>query len=89
MFRQLSGFKAQYHYLTLVIAGDFDEWRVLVMGPGFTLQGQRQFGEARAKAHARLAAASYIHDHKHEELPVIEEPAWTPLGPGEYMDFRP
>ena len=36
MFRPLSGYKAQYHYLTLVVAGDFDEWRVLAMGPGFT-----------------------------------------------------
>jgi hypothetical protein len=89
MFRQLRGFKAEYHYLKLIIAADFDEWRVLVMGPGFTLQGQRQFGEAKAKDHARLTARTYIHDEKKEELPPVEEVAWTPLAPGEYMDFRP
>ncbi|MGD0500877.1 MAG: hypothetical protein ABSC23_20885 [Bryobacteraceae bacterium] len=89
MFRPLSGFKTQYHYLALVVAADFDEWRVVARGPSFTLQGQRQFSEARAKAHARLMAASYIHDEKHEDLPVIEEPEWTPLVPGDWMDFRP
>lgn len=89
MFRQLRGFKAEYHYLKLVVAADFDEWRVLVMGPGFTLQGQRQFGEARAKDHARVTAAAYIHDEKKEELAAIPDLEWTPLGPGEYMDYRP
>ena len=89
MFRPLSGFKAQYHYFTLVVSADFDEWRVLAMGPGFTVQGQRQFSEARAKEHARQAAAAYIREQKKEDLPVIEQPEWTPLAPGEWMDYRP
>jgi hypothetical protein len=89
MFRQLRGFKAEYHYLKLVIAADFDEWRVLVMGPGFTLQGQRQFGEAKAKDHAILTAKTFIYEEKKENLPPVQEVAWTAMTPGEYMDFLP
>ena len=89
MFRPLSGFKAQYHYFTLVVAADFDEWRVLAVGPGFTVVGQRQFSETRAKEHARQAAAAYIHDQKHEDLPDIDQPEWAPLVSGEWMDYRP
>ncbi len=88
MFRPLHGFKAQYHYLTLVVAADFDEWRVLAFGPGLTINGKRQFKESDAKTQARLAAAAYIKDEKHEDLPEIEQPEWTPLTNGEYLDFR-
>jgi hypothetical protein len=87
MFRQLHGFKAQYHYLTLVVAADFDEWRVIVKGPECTVMGQRQFGEDKAKAEASRAAAAYIHEQKHEELPDVQ-PSWAPLEVGEYLDYR-
>ena len=33
MFRSMSGFKAHYHYLTLLVISEFNEWRVLVYGP--------------------------------------------------------
>lgn len=88
MFRPLNGFKAQYHYLTLIVAADFDEWRVLALGPGLTINGKRQFSESAAKTQARLAAATYIAEEKHEDLPAIEQPEWTPLVAGEYVDYR-
>ncbi|MEK7404461.1 MAG: hypothetical protein AAB225_05085 [Acidobacteriota bacterium] len=89
MFRTLSGFKAQYHYLTLLVAADFDEWRVIAAAPGVTVHGQRQFTEAKAKEHALALAKSYIHEQKREELPVLETLEWQPFQPGEFLNWRP
>ena len=47
MFRTVTGFKAQYHYLTLLVASDFDEWRIILHGPGVCIQGGRQFTEEK------------------------------------------
>ena len=88
MFRPLRGFKAQYQSFSLVVSADFDEWRVLAIGPGITVQGQRQFSEARAKEHAKLAASTYIQEQLHE-TPPGGEPEWVPLVQGEWVDFRP
>jgi hypothetical protein len=88
MFRRLSGFKAQYHYLTLYVASDFDEWRVLLQGPGFTIHGARQITEAKAKDHARAVATSYVHEEKHDDLPVILEIEWTPFAHGEWLHWH-
>ena len=89
MFRTQDGFKAQYHYLTLLVALDFDEWRIILHGPGVCIQGGRQFTEAKAKDYAYAAAIKYIHDEKHEDLPVQEEVQWQPLTPGEVLKWRP
>jgi hypothetical protein len=78
MFRSMSGFKAQYHYLTLVVISEFNDWRVLLHGPGGTIHGTHQFGEAKAKEHALAIARTYIHEYKHDELPVITETEWVP-----------
>jgi hypothetical protein len=88
MFRPLRGFKTKYHTFTLVVSADFDEWRVLAIGPNYTVQGQRQFSEARAKEHAKLAASSYIREQLKETPPEVEL-EWTALAQGEWMDFRP
>lgn len=87
MFRALNGLKAPYHYLTLVVASDFDEYRVLIQGPGVTIQGTRQFTEAKAKAHARDIAADYLSNQKKENLPLLE-PDWAPIQPGEFLNWR-
>ena len=89
MFRPATGFKANYHYLTLMVASDFDEWRVLLSGPGVFIQGCRQFTEAKAKEHARVAAVSYVHEIKHEDLPQIENLEWQPFTHGEFLNWRP
>ncbi len=89
MFREARGFKAQYHYLSLVLASDFDEWRIMAQGPGVMICGVRQFTEAKAKEHARTLASSFIHQEKHEDLPVLQELDWQPLTPGEFLNWRP
>jgi hypothetical protein len=89
MFRSASGFKAQYHYLRLLVASDFDEWRVIVEAPGVTIIGGRQLGEDKAKQHAVAVADNYIHQEKHEDLPVLAQVAWEPLGSGEWLNWRP
>jgi hypothetical protein len=87
MFRALNGLKAPYHSLTLLVASDFDEYRVLIQGPGVMIQGARQFSEAKAKEHARAIAVDYLSNQKKEDLPVLE-PEWTPLAPGEFLNWR-
>ncbi len=89
MFRAMPGFRANYHYLTLLVASDFDEWKVLVQGPNVTIIGARQFSEARAKDHARSIAESFIHQEKHEDLPDLPQVDWTPLAQGEWLNWRP
>ena len=89
MFRTQNGFKAQYHYLTLLVASDFDEWRIILHGPGVCIQGGRQVTEAKAKDNAYAAAIKYIHDEKHEDLPVQAQVEWQPLTPGEVLNWRP
>ncbi len=88
MFRALSGFKAKYHYLTVLVASDFDAWHVTVHGPGVCINGGRQFSESKAKEHARMCAADYIHREKTEDLPVLEQVEWEPLAPGEWLNWR-
>jgi len=56
-----------------------------VYGPSGTIQGTRQFNEAKAKQHAIAVARSYIHDKKHEDLPELPELAWAPTAPEEWL----
>lgn len=88
MFRALSGLKAPYHDLTLLVASDFDEYRVIIQGPGVTIQGGRQFSEAKAKEHALGMATDYLTNVRQENVPPVE-PDWTPLAPGEFLNWRP
>jgi hypothetical protein len=85
MFRSMSGFKAQYHYLTLLVISEFNEWRVFLYSPSTTIHGTHQFSEAKAKEHAMAVAQSYIHDHKHEELPVLAEVVWVPATADDWL----
>ena len=88
MFRTMSGFKTQYHYLTLVVISEFNEWKVVLHSPTMMIQGTHQFSEAKAKEHAVAVARSYIHEHKHDELPVLEETAWIPTASDDWLIWR-
>jgi len=81
----MSGSKAEYHYLTVLVIAEFNEWKVLLYCPATTIHGARQFSEAKAKEYAMAVARSYIHDHKHEELPVLSETTWAPTGPEDWL----
>jgi len=87
MFRSKSGFKAPYHYLTMLAISEFNEWKVLVYSPGTTIHGTHQFSEAKAKEHALTIARDYIHGVKHEELPVLAEAAWVPTGDDDWLNW--
>lgn len=89
MFRPLRGYKARYHYLNLLVSCDFDHCNVFVLGPDLVIQGVRQFDEAKAREHALAVAKTYIHEEKREDLPVLETVEWQPLGPGEWLNWRP
>jgi hypothetical protein len=84
----MSGFKAQYHYLTLVVVSEFNEWKVAVHTPTMMIQGAHQFSEAKAKEHAVEIARTYIHDRKHEELPVLEQADWVPTASEDWLIWR-
>ncbi len=87
MFRQASGFKAQYGPLTLLVASDFDEWRIFLHRPGVVIQAGRQFSEPKAKEQARTVADSYLDEAG--EAAQASEPEWTPIQPGEWLNWRP
>ena len=88
MFRSMSGSKAQYHYLTMLVISEFNEWRVLLHGPDTIIHGTRQFNEENARHHAIAVAKSYIHDQKHEDLADPPEPAWSPVGAEDWLVWR-
>jgi len=85
MFRRMSGSKAQYHYLTLFVISEFNEWRVLLQGPETVIQGTRQFTEEKARRHALDVARSYVHDQRHEDLPEPPEPEWVPCAADSWL----
>jgi hypothetical protein len=85
MLRSLSGSKARYHYLSLVVVSEFDEWRVVVHAPEVIVQGQRQYKEAKAKEHALALAKQFIHEVRQENLPELAEVEWAPTGPQDWL----
>ena len=88
MFRPLKGFKAQYHDLTLMVAADFDEYRVMIQAPGTVVQGRRQFTEAKAKEHARDMAANYMKEKEPDVVPP-EGIEWIPFGATDWLAWNP
>jgi hypothetical protein len=78
MFRSMSGSRASYHELTLLVISEFNEWKVMLFGPGTTIQGTRQFNEANAKAHALEVARRYCHEYKPNGQPELASVDWTP-----------
>lgn len=88
MFRVANGFKGSYHDLDLMVAADFDEWKVLVRGPGVCIHGGRQFSEDKAKAHAVACATDYYREFK-PETPKLETVDWQPMRQGEWLNWRP
>ena len=85
MLRSLSGFRARYHYLNLVVVSEFDEWRVVVHAPDVILQGQRQYKELKAKEHALALAKQFIHEVRQEDLPELADVEWSPTGPQDWF----
>ena len=88
MLRSLAGFKAQYEELTMLVVSEFDEWRVVAHSPAVVLQGQRQYGEAKAKEHALALVKRYIEETRQvnpEELPA---PVWQPTGPQDWLVWK-
>jgi hypothetical protein len=89
VFTSLNGSKAQYHYLTLLVVSEFNEWRVLLRGPEVIIAGTRQFSEAKAQDHAVAVARSFVHEHNHDDLPVVAAVEWSPIAPGDWLSYRP
>ena len=87
MFRPLSGFKAQYHSLTLLAVSEFDEWRVVILAPEVVVQGQRQYNAAKAKDHAVAMAKAYLAEVK-QDAGDGQEPDWQPTGPQDWLVWK-
>ena len=88
MFRTMSGYKAQFNDLTVLVISEFNEWRVLVHGPATLVHGSRQFTEEKAKEHAIAIAQEYSHDRRHEDLPAATEWKWTPTAEDDWLVWR-
>jgi hypothetical protein len=89
MFRPLKGFKAQYHDLTLLVAADFDEYRVFIQAPGSIVQGRRQFNEEKAKEHAFSMALSYLKEKESVQDAAPPAPQWIPFASAEWLAWNP
>ena len=88
MFVNLNGFKAQYHSLTLAVASEFNEWKILLRGPNTTILGSRQFSEAKAKEHALDVARRYVEEIQHEQPQPASEVQWVPTNPDEWLVWK-
>ena len=89
MFRALTGFKAQCDDdVVMLVAADFDEYRVLLQAHGAIVQGRRQFTEAKAKEHACAMAASYLKE-KCGDKPFPASLEWAPFGSGDWLSWNP
>lgn len=88
MFRPFSGFKAHYEDLTLLIVSSFDEWQVLIYGPGVTIHGKRQLGVDKAKEHAAAITASFLRDVRNQEVPAMPELEWASTDPNDWLAWR-
>jgi len=84
----MSGFKAHYHYLTLLVVSEFNEWRGILYGPATAIQGTHSFSEAKAKEDALAIARDYVHEYKHEELPVLEQVEWVPTSYDNWLIWK-
>jgi hypothetical protein len=84
----MSGYRATYHHLTLFVVSEFEEWRVLLLDSNTTIQGTRQFSEDKAKEHAVAIARQFVHDYKHEDLPVLDEVQWRPTTRDEWLIWK-
>lgn len=89
MFRKATGLKGQYGSFTILLAADFDEWRILLHRPGLVINGGRQFNESKAKDQAITIADAYFAEYEPENQPPPGDAAWTPLGKGEWLNWRP
>jgi hypothetical protein len=88
MFRSMSGYKAQYHDLTMLVISEFNSWRVLIYAPGTTIHGAQQFGEDKAKEHALTVARTYLHDVKHDDMPDPDQAEWVPSSDNDWLVWR-
>ena len=89
MFRESPGFKAQYHYVTMIVSLDFDQWKILLQGPGVVIDGGRQSDTTTAKQEASRIAERYIREEKHEALPTLRKVEWTAIDPHSCLSWQP
>ena len=91
MFRHIEGCKAQHGDMTMMVARNFAEWHVMIVkNPTFVVQGERQFTEEKARAHARQLAEHYLREEKQEDASGLPgEFTWVPLETGDWVAWRP
>lgn len=88
MFQHAEAYRAQFNDLTLLVAADFDEWRIIVRGPDIIVRGGRQFTGAKAKEHAIRVAEEYLRDVKGEAAEIPPDLEWQRIDGG-WLNWRP
>ena len=91
MFRHIEGYKAQYGDMTLMLAHAFVEWHVVIIkNPTRLIQGDRQFSEEKARAHARQLLERYLREEEQADASNLpDELTWVPLETGDWLAWRP
>jgi len=91
MFRHIEGCKTQYGDMALMVAHNFVEWHIIIVkSPTIRIQGDRQFSEEKARAHARQLVEHYFREEEHRDVPDLpSEFPWVPLETGDWVCWRP
>ncbi len=89
MLRLSTGFQARYHYLRLMVVLDFDQWKILIQGPGVLIDGGREFDRGAAEMRAQQIAEAYLRDEKLEARPLESDLKWAPLDPRACLEWQP
>jgi hypothetical protein len=75
--------------MTIMVALDFDQWKILLQGPGVIIDGGRQADKTAAHEEARRIAERYICEEKHEALPTQPQVEWTPIDRHSCLNWQP
>jgi hypothetical protein len=77
--------------MTLMVAHAFVEWHVaIIRTPTKLIQGDRQFSEEKARAHARQLLETYIREEEAGDPSNLpSELTWVPMEVGDWVSWRP
>jgi hypothetical protein len=88
MFQTAEAYQAQFKDLTLLVAVDFDEWRIIVRGSDVIVRGKRQFNGTEAREHAVRVAEDYLREVRGEATEVPSNLEWKRID-GAWLNWRP
>jgi hypothetical protein len=88
MFRDCPGFVAQHQDIALIVALDYDQWKILLLSPAVLIDGGRKSDSIAAKDEARRLLECYIGQQSRCALPAASKLEWNPLQNGYWLTWQ-